>query len=140
MIRVDFGHVHVDGDAPTSWHEALLGVLATLTVRWGNVAKWTEVDVPILELAYHLHRWLSLSAAQRRKPFAFQSMESDEAEWLWFRPSGDSWTVGAGQTRLIDGVEFDDLKAAAQDFVDRVVREVPAAVGVDAWDVISRPS
>ncbi|HEV7680260.1 MAG TPA: hypothetical protein VGQ42_17000 [Candidatus Dormibacteraeota bacterium] len=138
-VEIRFDTVHIDGDTPTTRHEALLRTVAGLTIEQDGVAVWSEIDVPILELAYHLHRWLSL-AAPRHAPFAYESMESDEKEWLWFKPSRDQWAMGAGPTLLLDGVSFDELTAAAKRFVDDVIRDVPPAVDVDAQGLISDPS
>jgi hypothetical protein len=95
MIEFDFEQVHMDGDFPMSWHEALLRVVALFTVRRSGVALWSEVEVPILEFAYGLRRWL-LVRARSQAEFLYQPMDSDDAEWLWFRPTSDHWALGAG--------------------------------------------
>jgi hypothetical protein len=139
ILAFDIEDIHLDGPHPRSWHEALLRVVAKFSVRRGHEAVWTEVDVPILELAHQMLRWLSIDAPRSRK-FVYQSMESDIPEWLWFRPLQGGWTVGCGSSPVAGGLGLDELTLATQLFLDDVRVHVASVVGVDADDVIRRPS
>lgn len=137
MIRFEIDSIHIDGTAPMSWHDALLRVVALLRIRSEGSVLWTEVDFPILELGYHLHQWLALGA-HAGSPFSYQSMDSDEEELLWFKPSNDHWVLGTGRMELTGELRLDELRDASSAFLDAVIKDVELAVGLDARAVILR--
>jgi hypothetical protein len=114
VIEFDLDRLHLEGDAAlTTWDGALLGVVAHFAIARQGVILWDEVEVPILELADHLRRWLTLAAVCQQS-FTYQSMESDEPALLWCRPSGVGWSVGAGAAVLAEGLTFEELQGAAE--------------------------
>ena len=130
MISLSFSNVRIDGPMPRSSWQRLLRIVADFTITRDGHEIFKEMEFPIVELAYHLQRWLNASAREHL-PFNYESMESAEPALLWFRPVGGDWSVGYSDGLLLSGLELRELERAVAGFVDRVLEEVPRQVGVD---------
>jgi len=94
--------------------DLLLGVVATLEVRFADRLLYREELFPIVELRAELGRWLS-GAYHRHENFKFRSMESDEDGLLWLRWVGDGWRIGSTQQ------EYPEIRTLSDAEVSKLV-------------------
>lgn len=57
--------------------DLLIGITADLEIKADGLSVYEEPDFPVLELAYHLKKWMDVKADQR-SDFNLDSMESTE--------------------------------------------------------------
>jgi hypothetical protein len=116
--------------------DLLLGIIGTLRVNIDGRAFIIEQEVPLVELADQLYRWIN--RPNRDGEFFYRSMESDEQFLLAFlksEPSG--WLLRSPLQEFSDIDAHDEatLSGAIGHFLAELERSVRTAfgVGLDAY-------
>ena len=135
MISIDFFNPRIDGGIPTERHELLLRVVAVFLISQDGRELFTEVEFPVVELAYQLWRWQH-SRDSARNSFSYESMESED-RLLWFSPDSDGWTIGSGNTPIAFHLDMAQIQNASERFIERVLSEIPKKLGVSVKEVVT---
>jgi hypothetical protein len=125
LIRIEFENLRLDRERIESWSDAILGVVADFQITVDDSIIYREVEFPVIELAYKMHRWLLCEVADSQD-LEYESMESEQRPLIWFRRTADHWVIGAAhQLRTSGAVQLRDVESAARHFItalDEAVR------------------
>lgn len=128
-LRLDFEDLHQDGPV-TEWHEKLLRVTSTVSVKANGRVLLSLGEIPVIELARSLLRWRqSVCLAD----FSYDSVESNEPGIIRFVQYGACWSL---QSAWIDVELWPELSSrevhqAVDSFVSRVRKAVCTQFGPD---------
>lgn len=136
MIELNFSNLHQDGPSLERPHERLLRVVADLALSVDGRLLYSERDVPVVELASQLWKWLSEGEA--RGDFSYKSMESDTPGLIWMSRTAGGWHVGSAHQEYEETREWRliDLDAAVQRFVEHVVDAADHQLALDVRRII----
>lgn len=118
-----------DGHRPRPY-DLLLGLVATFQIVVGTVILYTEMDLPIVELAVALKNWLRRDFGER-KAFEYVSVEADESGIVWIRPEDDGWRIGSIHQDFVDPTirSDEEIASIAQTFINDVSAELLKVTG-----------
>jgi len=118
-----------DGPLDSDWNR-LLNVVADLQVVVGDRILFSEVNLPIVELANQLDHWLA-SAAQPTPEFLYSSLESDIVGIIRIAPGVQGWHVSSAFAEFADSTPFSlaEIVAAARSYVTGVEKAVLSEYG-----------
>ncbi|HEV3102797.1 MAG TPA: hypothetical protein VG426_10740 [Candidatus Dormibacteraeota bacterium] len=136
MVHLESGNLHLDRKEIESWHDAVLGIVADFRITVDDIDIYHEVEFPVLELAYQMHRWLVCGIAHG-EDLEYESMESETSPLIWFRRDGGKWSIGAVHQMHPSGVvERRDLESAAQEFITGLDKSVRTLFGLSLLSVL----
>ncbi|MGH3865453.1 MAG: hypothetical protein ACRDQ4_04800 [Pseudonocardiaceae bacterium] len=105
--------------------DLLLGITAEFEVIIDDRLLYRELLFPIVELRAQLELWLEASLP-RGEDFEFQSMESDEPGFLWFRfQEKNRWRIGSIYQ------EYPELRTLTDEDISNIINKFIHTV--DAW-------
>src|SRR5579884_4316358 len=93
-VKFTFHGVHIENGHRPAPYDLLLGLVADFQIVVGTSVLYSEADLPIVELAVALQKWLNHDF-RRRSAFEYVSIEADETGMVWIRPEGDGWRIGS---------------------------------------------
>jgi hypothetical protein len=136
VIHLEVGNLHLDRKEIESWHDAMLGIVADFRIAVDEIAIYHEVEFPVVELAYQMHRWLVCGIAHG-EDLEYESMESETSPLISFRRDGNLWSIGAvHQMRPSGAIERRDLESAARGFLTRLDDSVRTLFGLSLLSVL----
>lgn len=122
-MRLTFHSARVENARRPAPFDLLLGLVAVFEVVDGQSVLYREIDLPIVELAVELKKWLN-DGLETHAPFDYRSVEADEIGMLWIHREGTGWLIGSIYQESADStVKSDD---EVRSIVERFVREVQA--------------
>lgn len=138
MIRLARGSLRQDG--PIN-HEAaaLVRIIADFELIVDKQVVYAEPDVPVLELAVELGKWLKRGMSERHG-FTYNSMEA-ERPLLSFSPvEPEQWKIEATlqQGPAPSTVSSSDLSNAIEDFVSGVSDDAESKFGISVGQFMRR--
>ncbi len=140
MIRIEFENLHLDRQRIESWSDAILGVVADFQITVDDSIVYHDVEFPVIELAYQMHRWLLCDVANAHD-LEYESMESEESPLIWFRRDADRWVIGAAhQLRASGPVRLQDVEVAARHFIATLDEAVRTAFALNLLPLLLDPS
>lgn len=135
MIGIQATEIRVDGH-PSVFHEFLLRVVGRLILLSHGTVIWTESEVPVIEFADHLARWLRRTV-DSTDAFAYASMESASPELIWLRPTEHDWAIGSGAVTLAVDIPIAGLRNAGRDSVDQLRETLRKELRIDLDAIVS---
>lgn len=98
-LRINLRNLGSSASGRKSLPDLLIGITADLEVNAERLSIYEEPDFPVVELAYHLRKWVDVKPDQR-SDFILDSMESRELGLVRIlRTDGGSATAAPGRTR-----------------------------------------
>jgi hypothetical protein len=135
-IRIKFANLHLDRERIESWNDTVLGVVADFQITVDDSIIYREVEFPVIELAYRIHRWLLCSNPSDRD-LEYESMESAENPLIWFRQENDHWVIGAAhQLRLSGAVRLQDVESGSREFLTELEEAVRIRLGMSLFGLL----
>jgi hypothetical protein len=138
QLRLAFSDARFEQKSPLDVFDLLLGVVATFEILVGDRVLHREEGLPIVELRGQLVRWAQ-GALANGEDFAYDSLESDEPGFVWFRrqPEG-GWRVGSLYQDYIEITVWSDdqVREVISRFAKNVDDWVESNLGVQVDRVI----
>jgi hypothetical protein len=129
-MKFTFHDAHAETGHRPAPYDVLLGLVAVFEIVVGAAVLYSEIDLPIVELAVALKKWLS-SDLKERSAFEYASVEADESGMVWIRPEEHGWRIGSIHQEFVDPTvrSDDEVDAIARGFIDEVAAELLASTG-----------
>jgi hypothetical protein len=133
------------GREPPTGHvdyDVLCGLVADFSIVVSGRLLYQENPLPVVELAAALLRWLD-QAPEPGEDFEWDSMDTEEPGWVWFRSCSQGWRVGSLHQEYPELREFSlaELRQAITEFVTRLTTAARHEQGIDLAPYLGhRPS
>lgn len=125
-----FTDLHVEPGQRPDPYDIILGAVAAFAIVVEERQLYREDDLPVVELAMALRRWLN-GPFLSHEPFEYQSMESDEDGMVWIRPEQDGWRIGSIYQEFADPTvrSNEDVATATRAFIEEVEQGLLSLTG-----------
>mgnify|MGYP006910397609 CR=1 FL=1 len=122
-MEILYTNFQIDDIGSFRYDHLMVSVNADITIRDEKLVVYNEDCFPVLELAAHLHRWVSEDS---KSDFEFHTMVSDEVGLVAILRRPDGWVVASSRSRGVEScpVPWQVMKQDLYSFIDAVAKEM----------------
>ncbi|WP_116811504.1 hypothetical protein [Steroidobacter cummioxidans] len=135
-LRINLRNLRSSASGTKSLPDLLIGITADLEVNADGLSIYEEPDFPVLELAYHLRKWVDVKPDQRAD-FNLDSMESSELGLVRILRTDGGWSIGSCHEQLKPPVkQLWEIDEAVTKFLEEVQRRCQDELKTDVREVL----
>lgn len=139
LMRIGFANLRLEGGRIGSWSDAILRVNAELQVEVAGSIVYEEPDLPVVELAYQLHRWIVCDIVNGAD-FEYHSMESADNPLIWIHQKDGAWIWGSRFQQSDIEIDRGDIETAVRGFIRDLDSSARDIIGLQLLAVLLDPA